>query len=69
MYIPEVGSSYWERKISGENLYLINSDKNQMWMWMWIQQPDVNPAAFSILLKISFLDGGQGSQCTSTFWY
>ena len=69
MYIPEVESSYWARNISGENLYLINSDKNQMWMWIWIQQPDVNPAAFSILLKSSFLDGGQGSQCPSAFWY
>ena len=28
LYIPLVESSYWERIISGENLYLINSDKS-----------------------------------------
>ena len=61
LYIPLVESSHWECNILGENLCLINSDKNQIWMWMWIRQPDVYPAAFSILLKSSFLDVWQGS--------
>ena len=69
LYIPLVESSYWECNILGENLCLINSDKNQIWMWMWIRQPDVDPAAFSFLLKSSFLDIWQGSECTSAFWY
>ena len=30
LHISLVASSYWVRNISGENLYLINSDKNQI---------------------------------------
>ena len=30
LYIPLVEPSFWECNISGENLYLINSVKNQM---------------------------------------
>ena len=30
LQIQLVKSSYWERNISGENLYLIDSDKNQI---------------------------------------
>ena len=69
LYIPLVESSYWECNILGENIYLINNDKNQIWMWIWIWQPDVDPAAFSIRLKSSFLDVWQGSEWTSAFRY
>ena len=30
LHIPLMESNYWERNIFGENLYLINSDKNQI---------------------------------------
>ena len=40
LQIPLVEPSYWVRNILGENLYLINSDKNQITSTqMWIQQP------------------------------
>ena len=41
LHIPLVESSYWVCNISGENLYLINSDKNQIIsMKMRIRQPN-----------------------------